>query len=207
MTRPLIFVRLEYPVLPQFAAVLSVQRAQAMQDLRQPVAAGPGELWFIEHDPRHPLGAGDRAVLTSANVVLYERALAPLVASVLPLGSYAEPLQVGGDTALSPRTVTFAGEGWSVAQLVGNGAAIKTRLRRIDEVLNAIATFGDLPVQVAVKLEAGRQRELDSSLRTTFDVIRDLAHEGLLTLVFGPLPLRLPVGAPAHAFTANGLAG
>ncbi|HEX3538701.1 MAG TPA: hypothetical protein VHU15_18230 [Stellaceae bacterium] len=177
-----------------------------MQELWQPMAARPGELWFIEHCLSQPLAAGDRDALTAANVVLYQRALAPLVASVLPLGSYAEPLPTGGDTALSPRAMTFAGEGWSVAQLVENDAAAEARLQRIDRVLNAIAVFGDLPVQVIIKPAMGGCREVDVSLRTAFDVVCDIGSEGLLTLVFGPLPLRLPVAA-VHAFTANGLAG
>jgi len=32
----------------------------------------PGQIWLIEHDPSAALGALDRAVLTHANVVLYD---------------------------------------------------------------------------------------------------------------------------------------
>jgi hypothetical protein len=178
-----------------------------MQELRQPSAARPGELWFIEYDARRPIAAGDRGALSSANVVLYERTLAPLVAAVLPIGSYAEPLTARGDTALSPRAVTFAGEGWSVAQLIDAGPDAERRASRMAAALRSLGDIGDLPILITVKPVAGRYRELDVSLRTAFDVIGDVARDGLLTLVFGPLPLRFPLPGPAHAFAANGLAG
>src|SRR5207253_2268976 len=60
----------------------------------------PGQIWLIEHDSATALGAFDRAVLTHANVVLYDRTLAPLVAQVLPIGAYAELLRETGDDEL-----------------------------------------------------------------------------------------------------------
>src|SRR5205814_8499035 len=105
-----------------------------MQELRQLAAAKPGQIWLVEHDLRRPLAAGDRDALTSVNVALYERPLAPLVAAVLPIGAYAEPLPAkAGSTpaALSPRAIAFAGEGWSVAQLVEAGAEAEARARRL----------------------------------------------------------------------------
>jgi hypothetical protein len=181
-----------------------------MQELRQLAAAKPGQIWLVEHDLRRPLAAGDRDALTSVNVVLYERVLAPLVASVLPIGAYAEPLPANAGSmppALSPRAIAFAGEGWSVVQVVEAGAHAETRARRLAEALVSLTHIGDLPVLVGVKPAAGRYRELDASLRTAPDLVRDLAREGLLTLVLGPLPLRFPLPGPAHAFAANGLAG
>src|SRR5256885_16296389 len=86
----------------------------------------PGQIWLIEHDPTTALAALDRAVLTHANVVLYDRALAPLVAQVLPIGAYAEPLSaatVAAGPAVAPRALDFAAEGWSVVQLVAAGRA------------------------------------------------------------------------------------
>jgi hypothetical protein len=178
-----------------------------MQELRQLAAAKPGQIWFIEHDPGRPLAAGDRDALTSANVVLYQRTLAPLVASVLPIGAYAEPLPLGGEQGLSPRAVSFGGEGWSVAQLVEADADPEARARRVSEALTSLGQIGDPPVLVVVKPAAGRHREIDASLRTAPDLVRDVAREGLVTVVVGPLPLRFPLPGPAHAFAANGLAG
>ena len=51
----------------------------------------PGQIWVVEHDPALPLAALDRDALINANAVIYDRALAPLVALVLPMGGYAEP--------------------------------------------------------------------------------------------------------------------
>ena len=80
----------------------------------------PGQIRLIEHDPETPLSALERDALTEANVVLYERALVPLVAEILPLGGYAEPLSpnAGTDTELAPRALALAGEGWNVVQLI-----------------------------------------------------------------------------------------
>src|SRR6267378_806939 len=66
----------------------------------------PGQIWLIEHDPSAALAALDRAVLTRANVVLYDRALAALVAQALPIGAYAEPLpatSAAAGPAIAPR--------------------------------------------------------------------------------------------------------
>ena len=177
-----------------------------MQELRHVAAAKPGQIWLIEHEFGYPLAAGDRDALISANVVLYERLLAPLVASVLPIGAYAEPLPAG-EKQLSPRAVTFAGEGWSVVQFVGAGADAGARTRRMSEALSSLRHTGDLPVLVVVKPAAGGHREFDVSVHSASELIRELVHEGLVTIVIGPLPLRFPLPGPAHAFAANGLAG
>ena len=173
-----------------------------MQSLEAPAAAG--QIWLVEHEIGRPLAGGDRAALTGANVVLYQRELAPLVASLLPVGSYAEPTEEAG---LSPRAVTFAGEGWSVAQRLQSGDGLEARLQRLSEALAALGRLGDLPISVTVKPAVGRPRELDASVRTAASILADVAREGMLTLVFGPLPLRFAAAGRAHAFTANGLAG
>src|SRR6266850_7268984 len=52
----------------------------------------PGQLWVVEHSSTdlHPSPLGRRAI-TAANVVIYDRALYPIVAAHLTLGGYAEP--------------------------------------------------------------------------------------------------------------------
>ena len=75
---------------------------------RQPQTVEPGQIWLVEQDPAWPLSAVDRDALTSANVMIYDRALAPLVAQVLPIGGYAEPLPATGHAAgpaISPRAL------------------------------------------------------------------------------------------------------
>src|SRR5204862_969780 len=51
-----------------------------------------GQLWFVELPESGPgLAPFEYGGLTTANIVVYDRALAPTVARHLPLGSYAEP--------------------------------------------------------------------------------------------------------------------
>src|SRR5437764_13831661 len=91
----------------------------------------PGQIWLVEHDAGMPLSPLDRAVLIGANVVLYDRALASLVAQLLPLGAYAEPLpgvEPATGPAITPRALDFAAEGWSVVQLVTAGPAWRARV-------------------------------------------------------------------------------
>jgi hypothetical protein len=168
----------------------------------------PGQIWLIEHDPTTALGALDRAVLTHANVVLYDRALAPLVAGVLPIGAYAEPLSapmLAAGPAVAPRALDFAAEGWSVTQLVAAGPAWRARLPIAPPALLRAHRDGALPVRVIVKGGGGGHHEWDASLDDIAGLLRNSGDDDLLTFVFGPVVLRHP--AHAHAFTANGLAG
>src|SRR5204862_344222 len=89
-----------------------------------------------------PLSPLDRAVLAAANVVLYDRALASLVAQLLPLGAYAEPLpgvEPATGPAIMPRALDFAAEGWSVVQLVAAGPAWRARMAALDTISKAEA--------------------------------------------------------------------
>src|SRR5947209_14435891 len=168
----------------------------------------PGQIWLIEHDSATALGALDRAVLTHANVVLYDRTLAPLVAEVLPIGAYAEPLSaatVAAGPAVAPRALDFAAEGWSVVQLVAAGPTWRARLPIVPPALLRAHRDGALPVRVITKGVAGGHHEWDASLDDIAGLLRGSGDDDLLTLVFGPVALRHP--AHAHAFTANGLAG
>jgi hypothetical protein len=96
----------------------------------QAAAVLSGQIWLVEHNPDSPLSAPDRDALAQANVVLFDRALASLVIETLPLGTYAEPLPAGS-SALSPRALEFAAEGWGVVQLVAATAARQARLHTV----------------------------------------------------------------------------
>ena len=168
----------------------------------------PGQIWLIEHDPAIALGALDRAVLTHANVVLYDHALAPLVAQILPIGAYAEPLSaltMAAGPAVSPRALDFAAEGWSVGQLIAAAPAWRARLPIVPPALIRAHRSGALPMRVITKGAAGGHTEWDANLDDIAELLRDSGDDELLTLVFGPVALRHP--AHEHAFTANGLAG
>src|SRR5271165_6323800 len=81
----------------------------------------PGQICLIEQSAATGLVALDRGALGSADVVLYDRALAALVAPLVPAGGYAEPLSADGAAngpAISPRALKLAADGWSVVQLI-----------------------------------------------------------------------------------------
>jgi hypothetical protein len=168
----------------------------------------PGQVWLIEHTSARALSPFDRTVLTGADVVIYDRALARVVASVLPLGAYAEPMPLDpspAGLAISARALGFAVDGWSVAQLVETHADRRSRLRLTSDALVSLGCPDDLPVQVVTKRTPYRHRERNTCLQTLHGLADDFADDDLLTLAFGPLMGRYQ--APCHAFTANGLAG
>ena len=95
-----------------------------MSHIRQ-IAAGPtvrpGEIWLVEQAADADITPLDYDAIASANVILYDRALEALVADILPLGRYAEPLPAGGqgaEPAISSRALRFAEDGWRVVQIV-----------------------------------------------------------------------------------------
>jgi hypothetical protein len=166
----------------------------------------PGQIWLIEHDPASELSALDRDALINANAVIYDRVLAPLVALVLPMGAYAEPLPFAerlAGPAISPRAFELAQEGWSVVQLVEPRPERRRRMHLAPPVLLR-ANGGELPVLVIAKAEE-RYREWDACLNTLPEFVDEFGEDELLTLVFGPIAARYPTRT--HAFTANGLAG
>jgi hypothetical protein len=168
----------------------------------------PGQIWFIEHSSARVLFPSDCAVLTGADVVIYDRALAPVIASVLPLGTYAEPMPLDAlhaGPAISSRALGFAVDGWSVAQLVETHADRRSRLRLTSDALMSLGCPGDLPVQVITKRTPCRHRERNTCLRALPGLADDFVDSDLLSLAFGPLVVRY--ARPSHAFTANGLAG
>src|SRR4051794_23007046 len=89
-------------------------------DATDRLAIQPGQIWLIEQCPGADLSVTEHEALAAANVVLYERRLAPLVAAELTLGTYAEPLPASwqfAGVAITERAVQFANDGWSVVQL------------------------------------------------------------------------------------------
>lgn len=171
----------------------------------QPSTIEAGQIWLIEQEATTGLCPLDRSAVTGANVVLYDRALASLVAAVLPIGTYAEPLPLNAREAISPRALAFAADGWSVVQLTEPCAGRRARLQGTARPLIPLAGASDLPVQVIAKAADARGRSRDGCLPRLAELIDELGDDGPLTLVFGPLAIRTP--ADSHAFTANGLAG
>src|SRR5215831_14895024 len=61
----------------------------------------PGEYWLIEQPLGKELSSLDRGALNSADIVIYDHPLAALVAQILPMGRYAEPLFHNGEAQLA----------------------------------------------------------------------------------------------------------
>lgn len=168
----------------------------------------PGQIWLIEQTAATGLFSVDRGALASANVVLYDPALAPLVARALPIGSYAEALPPDAEAAgpaISPRALRFAADGWSVVQLVEARRGWRERMHDMVACLGPANGAGDLRVQVIAKTAVDRCRNRDACLPELAELIDEFDDDDLLTVVFGPLSVRYP--QQACAFTANGLAG
>jgi hypothetical protein len=178
------------------------------RSLGQLPTVDPGQIWLVEYDPAWPLSAIDHDALATANVVIYDRALGPLVAQVLPIGGYAEPLAAAGHAAgpaLSPRALALAGEGWSVAQLVEASPSRRLRMRILPPALVRAGGVGALSVRVIAKTAADRCRVLDVGFHEFTEFLGEFNGDQLLTLVFVPVGARS--AAQAQGFTAHGLAG
>lgn len=166
----------------------------------------PGQIWLIEQTAATDLVTLDRGALGSADVVLYDRALAALVAPLLPVGGYAEPLSADGAAdgpAISPRALKLAADGWSVVQLIEPCRGWRKRLCNSAAELRPLSGCGWIAVQLIAKTAAEGCRTREASLPGLPELIDELAEDDLVTLIVGPLV----GGTPAAACTANGLAG
>lgn len=165
----------------------------------------PGEICVIEQERHSALSPLHRAALNGANVVLYDRALAALVAATLPLGGYAEPLAVeAAGRTIAARALQFAAEGWSVVQIVEARAGRSERFcHAIDELARNQAEH--LPVRIFRKATLDREPASDATLHGLPERLAEIADGDPLTIVLGPVAIRY--AAHGAASTANGLAG
>ena len=168
----------------------------------------PRQLWFIEQAAAAGLSAIDRAAVASADVVIYDQTLACVVADVLTLGAYAEPLpsnvQASGP-AISSRALQFAAEGWSVVQLGEAGPRWRERVQNAPKELAWFSDTGSLPVRLIAKMADGRYTEAGTCWDSLPELIDSCDDDSLLTVIFGPIATRNT--AQPYPFTANGLAG
>jgi hypothetical protein len=174
----------------------------------------PGQLWLVELPATAPeLAPLEYRAVSNANVVIYDRALAPTVAGLLPLGGYAEPVASsdGQSGAGSERCVRFVRDGWSVARLFYPGfLSGRERLDKIRQLSHRLLTIGtppDLSVQIFLSKGDGRYERNETQLYgldaiiaahasvrySTFTVVIDVTDTG---------------GTPRSCVaSANGLAG
>jgi hypothetical protein len=178
------------------------------EDERSELAATvqPGEYWLIEQPLAAGLSSLDLGALSSADIVIYDRPLAALVAQVLPIGRYAEPLFDNGEPqrAVSPRALRFATEGWRVAQLLEARQGDSQRLYHTVEALIQLWA-DDLPLLAIAKRTVDGQQLWDGRLHDLPELIDKFAADDPLTLILGPFVTGC--AAPPHAFSGNGLAG
>ena len=168
----------------------------------------PGQLWVVEQpstDPHlSPLG---HHAITSANVVIYDRALYPIVADNLPLGSYAEPTSPDG---LADKTldscIQFARDGWGVVWLTDQGRLRDEPIARLVERMIRVGC----PPSMSVTLFANANgssipQQTETELSALGIVIDATTPDDSLAIVFAA------AGAGAaphlHAISSNGLAG
>jgi len=160
-----------------------------------------GQIWVIEILPTDELSTLCRAVMTTGNVIIYDRSLEAIVADTLPLGGYAE-LEAEAKTV--HRCVQFARDGWSVVRLLDRQASAIRRiahLRELAQCWHRAATTGKCAVFLSAENGEGVRRitpagDIDRELAATID-------QGNLTAVF------TTIGAvsTSAATPANGLAG
>ena len=121
-------------------------------DPASPPTVLPGQLWLIEMSASDiTRSVPEIAAITTANVVIYDRSLAPVVAQHLPLGGYAEPAstsRVQPDRTLA-RCLQFARDGWSVAWLTEPGSLHSARLEQVRD-LSARLTAGNASATCSV---------------------------------------------------------
>ncbi len=153
-------------------------------------AVQPGQLWLIETAPGGALSDPARHVVDSANVIVYDRALAGTLSGALPLGTYAEAAAEGAPEASLSRCVRFARDGWSVVRMLAAPATQRDRVAGIRSLAEQIA--GNRPAaEIAIT------------------VIGELARRHLRADGDPPRPARpgcryLPSGRAAHGDRRRG---
>ncbi len=174
----------------------------------------PSQLWLVELPATAPEFAPlEYRALAAANVVIYDRVLAPTVARLLPLGGYAEPVASGDGQfeAGTERCVRFVRDAWSVARLLHPGfRSGRERLDKIRQLSHRLLTLempADLPVQIFVSAGRGRYERNETQLRRLDAIIAAYAsmRSSTFTIVLDATDTG---GAPRFSVaSANGLAG
>jgi hypothetical protein len=173
----------------------------------------PSQLWLVELPPGGAeLSPLEYHALSAANVVIYDRALAAIVARLLPLGGYAEPApdrpEAGALTALE-RCVGFVRDGWSVAWLerpaIAGGRADK--FRRLSERLRALDIPAALPASVFAAVGGGAYERWRARLGGLARGVDACSFDGwgAVTIIFDAV--EPDVGSRFPMASANGLAG
>ena len=176
-------------------------------------AVRPGQLWLVELPATAPEFAPlEYRALGDANVVIYDRALAPTIVRLLPLGGYAEPAASsdGQSGAGAERCARFVRDGWSVARLFcpsfQSGREQLDTIRQLScRLLGEMSA--DLPVLVFVSAGRRRYERHETRLSRLEGVIAAYASARCSTFTI-VLDVTDTGGTPRFSVaSANGLAG
>ena len=187
----------------QSAGTAPRRRAHTKITLPEVVA---GQLWLIEQRAEVAPTASLRQAIAAANVVIYDRTLAEIVADALPLGTYAEP--AAGREVAAARSAGFARDGWSVVRVLAARAGRRERTRRVQDVVDELAAAqvpGRLPVMIFTTTGDGALEQVDARFDDLAAIVDSHARETDLTIVIAAFPA--PAAASLHTIAANGLAG
>jgi hypothetical protein len=192
------------------AGALDRQRDRAAARLPFPDVA-PGQLWLLEvaAETSETPALVSRAIAT-ANVIIYDRVLADVVARLLPMGGYAEPVPAsdGVDDAAAQRCVRFARDGWSVARLMAGPLTRRERTRRVRDFAAELAAAkvpGGRCVTVLAETPDGVCEEWQVRLDDLDDIAGTYPRDARLTIAVDPFGGGSAAGL--HAVAVNGLAG
>lgn len=168
----------------------------------------PGQLWLIETTPGGVLSGPARDAVASANVVVYDRALAAALADALPLGTYAEAATEGAHDASLSRCVRFARDGWSVVRILAAPATQRDRvagMRSLAEQIAGERAAAEIAVTVVGELHDGICEPTHSKLDRLDLIVVTYPQDARLTVIVDGAG---SPGAARHPPVAgNGLAG
>jgi hypothetical protein len=189
------------------------ERSRNPHEAERPPLPGiqPGQLWVVEQSSTDPhLSPLGHHAITSANVVIYDRRLYPIVAVNLPLGSYAEPapLPDGVPDRTFDRCIQFARDGWSVVLFVDHAQPHDARSRRIGRVVDRLVDAGSPPsqsVSLFVDANGSLLQQTETELGALGIAVDATTSEDCLAIAFAAVG----AGAAPHlrAISSNGLAG
>jgi hypothetical protein len=168
----------------------------------------PGQLWYVELLAKGALSPLEHRALTASNVVIYDRALAPIVARYLPIGGYAEstaPNDASSDAGWD-RCIHFARDGWSVARFVDGSRRRFGNIPQLSRRLLRVRAPTGLPVSMFSKT-GGRYEECRVDLDQLGSIIDARCFDEAATLIIIFAAIDAPAAPHFAAASSNGLAG
>src|ERR1700722_17948511 len=148
----------------------------------------PGQLWMIELSPEGASCPELRRVIDRANAVIYDRAVAGIVAESLRLGLYAEAAADGDEADDNPtrRAGGLARDGWAVVRLVSARPTQRERIvrvRRLIDELAAAKAASEVAVTVLAELGDGVCEPTESRLARLDQIVVTYPRDARLTIV------------------------